>query len=317
VVTFWTAWLLSAALGHDGACPGLGQLEVLAARGPLPDTVRTCVVQAAIEAPRVGQWLLWRDDLAREGASVRVIAELDALLTPPIDLDRTLAAGEALAAVDPVAAARALAVARAHSGGWAGPVQRTDRLARLERALAASQPAARVRLARGLADAGALGPALDQAHADCSEVAPAATCASPRPFDAVAAPPPTAQELAPCADIGALWTRAVWRRAYATDRDALTRALDGMVPGAGREASARLALRLAVVHRDALAAALIARRVFPILPDDPSVLAIARALHERYGDKEGPRWWADQTAEHADRTSESDRLPPPTLPERP
>jgi hypothetical protein len=257
--------LWSASAHERSECPPLHVLRKLAARGALGEHEGACLRPTLDSAQgREHAWIQWRNALARDGVSPAVREQLTGLVASESKPDALLEAAEAL--IGGGLALEAAGTARGLSGRWAGPVERADRLGRLAEVEAAASPGdATVRWAQGIVAAGVQGTRRERALEACGKVASRETCSTPRPFDGVAAAPPVADELAACADVGRLWFVATWGGAYATERDCLARALDGMPPGEGRNASARLTLLLAEAHRDSEAGAIVAARVAEVL----------------------------------------------------
>lgn len=221
-VRAWLVVVLVAQAHEPGACPPLGTMQQLAEVGRLAEPHRACLDgDLSTEEGQRRAWVLWRDAYAREGAGSAPKAAR--LLAATTLPDPALIAAELLVDAAPDVAEQAVIVARANADRWRSPVERADRVARLA--------AVEARL-----------PGTDRIP-----LAPP--------------PPPIADELVACVDVGALWWHAVRGRAYATERDCAARALDGMPPGAGLTATADLALALAQAHSDRAAAAVVEAHV--------------------------------------------------------
>jgi hypothetical protein len=286
-------WLLVAALafGHEpGECPPAPLLRTRVERAPLPAPLRRCVEEATTsELERIA--LL--DRLQR--APVEAAGEVQALLPGETDPDDTLLMGELLAEAAPEVAWEAVARTWALTATWAGPVDRARKLSRLLALQARLDPERAVSWARGLAYLGVTGEELVRARAACAAVAAPEPCATPEPPPAMPPRAPSPDELSNCADLGRMWTRAWWGAVYATDRNCLVRATDVLAPPA-RGTAARLALQLALRHRNREEALIVAHRVASVLSGDPAVARHVAALHRELGDDAGAHLWEQRVA---------------------
>jgi len=284
-------WLLVAALafGHEpGACPPPPLLRAQVERGPLFEPMRRCVEDAV--APEVRRIALL-DRLQR--APAEAAREVETLLPTETKPDDTLLMGELLAEARPEVAGAAAARTWSLTAAWTGPVDRARKLSRLLALEARLDPERAVPWARGLAHLGIAGADLARARAACAAVADADTCAMPEVPPAMPPGPPAADELSNCADLGRMWARAWWGAVYATDRNCLVRATDVLAPPA-RETAARLALLLALRHRNREEALIVAHRVALVLAGDPAVARLVAGLHRELGDDAGARLWEER-----------------------
>lgn len=301
--------LLLVTSGHahgPDECPPQPVLAEMAAKGLIPPEAERCVTgDIATPEGRSAAWIGWRNRLAKEGPAAGVLARAEELLDRTVEADLLLAAGESLAESGAPAelGVRALESARDRAGQWTGLVSRVERLDRLYAAETRLRPESAVQWAQGLTAAGMVGPRLEQARAKCREQASDEVCATGVPFEAAGPPPPGAVDLSVCTDVGRMWAQAMFGRPYATERDCVVRALDGVAasaPPADRESLARVALLLSIGHRDKAAAAVVARRLADVFSSpEPALAAHARELHEQAGDDVGVRFWDQYAADRA------------------
>jgi hypothetical protein len=221
--------------------------------------------------------------------------EVEVLLPVEADPDDTLLMGELLAEAVPTVARAAAARTWALTSSWARPVERAQKLSRLLALEARLDPARAVSWAQGLAALGVAGEPLSRARAACVAVAAPERCAVPKVPPAAPPRPPTPDELSNCSDLGRMWTRAWWGAVYATDRDCLVRATEVLSPPA-QHTAARLALLLAMRHRNREEALVVSHRVASVLSGDPVVARHVAALHRELGDEAGAQFWEGRVA---------------------
>ncbi len=280
-------WTSVASAHDDGGCPPLPQLRTEVDAGALSPRSRACVTRHAEPA-----WvtLVVLDDLARKDqpeAAARATAWLPAAARPD---DALLVAERALARDEQALARQALDRTVALSNTWTHPIERADRLARLAAAEAVLDPTRAVAWAQTVAWLGVLGEPLTRSRAACAELAPIETCALPV---APAVPParrPTADDLVACRDLVHLWTRTYSGSVYASERDCLVRALDGL-DGEALTVAGHLIVVLARRHRDREGGLIALQRVAARLPDDVATRAAIATLRAELGDPAGAAAW--------------------------
>lgn len=250
-------------------------------RGPLPPDLLACA--------QGQQAVVLLDKLHRDPTQTAEVAAW----VESANADDALTVAELLAPHDPEVAAVAAARARAEAASWEGPQERATQAARLLEVEARLDPERAQAWARGLMALGIVGPPLDRARAACPD------CTEPA-LDLSAPRPPDADDLVACKDLARLWTVAYSGGAYGTERDCLVRATE-VLDGDARASAARLALILALGHRDRQAALIVAHRVAEVLPGDPAVAARVASLHAALGDPTGAARWEATTRSDGSR----------------
>lgn len=226
MIALWLAAALAAppmdgaVSAHDGGCPSAATLLPMAQKGGLSGPMRTCLtaVDPATPAARVARLALFDDAVANGHVDpIAGTAVLNDVGTADVGPDDALWIAERAAQVDPAFARLAIDRAIATGDRWIDPAARDDRLRRIDAVLAAVDP--------------------------------------PRVGHVALPPPalPAADELIACHDVGRLWTRVLWGKGYATERDCVARAML-VAPEADRPALAALATALAAAYGDATAA---------------------------------------------------------------
>lgn len=300
MVIGWLLWLLTSIAWAHGPCPPMPMLYARGHAGVLDTLSRTCLeaIDPATPEGDRARWLLWHDRFNRDGLTPAVRAALTARLGETRDADEALVAGERLARVDGPAAIEALMTARQLASRWKGPVERADRIGRLTEALAAADPPlGSQEWVRALLWMGVVGEKLNRARAACHARHPASVCDNAKVYMAPMPEAPTADELVPVRNVGSVWAHALWGRAFTTERDALTRALDALPPEAPGRAVARAAVVSALAHGEDEALSIVLRRAWEFLPDDEALLSLAHTVHRDAKDGVGARIWAARLAE--------------------